>query len=80
MAGVLLRRAAGAVRTVPSSWRSNVSLCPHHCICLPSDWSLDVKVLSSHNLPNQPRRWATAAIVVPPFYPGQMFILPFGSA
>ena len=29
MAGVLLRRAAGAARTVPSAWRSNVSLSSH---------------------------------------------------
>ena len=29
MAGVFLRRAAGAARTIPSAWRSNVSLPVH---------------------------------------------------
>ena len=38
MAGVLLRRAAGAVRTVPTSWRSNVSLFSHRCLRVLEDW------------------------------------------
>ncbi len=80
MAGVLLRRAAGAARALPSSWRSNVSLLLHRHLCVLTDQSFDVKVAFVDILGSLPRQQPTAAAVGPPFYPGQMFILHFGHA
>ena len=80
MAGVLLRRAAGAARTLPSSWRSNVSLLPYRHFCVLTACSIDAIAAFSSSLGSTARHWPFAATVGPPFYPGQMFILHFGHA
>ena len=56
MAGVLLRRAAGAARTLPSSWRSNVSHLPQCHLCVLTDWSVDLKMISMDVLGSLPRQ------------------------
>ena len=60
MAGVLLRRAAGAARTVPSAWRSNVSLLPSSSrfrVLTRSVFPMLEVTSCAHPRDRLPRRW-----------------------